>query len=81
VTVSPSIEDRILDQVAAGAKRKPRIEATDADCEALADIIWFIKGRLSVYRDRDASAELDGSHVEALRRFRLSFQAMKEAGQ
>lgn len=54
------------------------IEATDADSELLADIIWFIKGRQSAMRDKDERCELDSSHVEALRKFRALFQDMRQ---
>lgn len=54
------------------------IEATDADSELLADIIWFIKGRQSAMRDKDERCELDSSHVEALRKFRALFHDMRQ---
>jgi len=56
----------------------PQIEADSTDSEALADIIWFIKGRLTACQDRGTSAELGERHIEALRRFRVSLQAMSE---
>lgn len=56
----------------------PAIEATEADSEALADIIWFIKGRMSVLEDQGRYCELDGNHLEALRRFRVSLPRMQE---
>lgn len=56
----------------------PTIEANYSDREFLADIIWFIKGRLSACQDRGTTCELDHAHIEALRRFRLSYNTMNE---
>ena len=54
----------------------PPIEATESDSDALADIIWFINGRMSALADQGRSFELDGRHVDALRRFRVSLPNM-----
>ncbi len=43
----------------------PGFEANETDRDALADIIWFIKGRMSA-----GCGELGTNHIEALRRFR-----------
>lgn len=56
----------------------PKVEATQDDSEALADIIWFIKGRMSALDDQGRICELDVRHLEALRRFRASLHAMDE---
>jgi len=56
----------------------PTLEANYSDREFLADIIWFIKGRMSACQDRNATCELDHAHIEALRRFRLSYDTMNE---
>lgn len=48
-------------------------ELTQMDCDALADIIWFIKGRMSACQDRGVSCELESRHIESLRLFRLDF--------
>lgn len=53
-------------------------EATEADSEALADIIWFIKCRLSACADQGRSCELDSRHLEALRRFRCDMPKRDE---
>jgi hypothetical protein len=56
----------------------PVIEATEDDSEALADVIWFIKGRMSALDDLGRRCELDNRHLEALRRFRVSLPHMQE---
>lgn len=47
------------------------------ECEALADIIWFIKGRASANHDKGNWPELGHEHVEALRKFRNWFMDTK----
>lgn len=56
----------------------PGFEANESDRDALADIIWFIKGRMSAYKDRDDRCELGQDHIEAMRRFRCDHPKIAE---
>jgi hypothetical protein len=51
---------------------KSRKELTQHDSDNLADIIWYIKGRLSV-QDYEDSDNLCSDHIESLRKFRNAF--------
>lgn len=56
----------------------PVFEANEIDRDALADIIWFIKGRMSAYKDRDERCEMGQDHIESLRRFRCDHPKISE---
>jgi len=51
---------------------KMKEELTQQDSDNLADIIWYIKGRLSV-QDYEDRSDLCSDHVESLRKFRNAF--------
>jgi hypothetical protein len=56
----------------------PQIGVSSTDSDLLADIIWFIKGRMSALADQGRNCELGADHIDALRRFRLALPVMGE---
>jgi len=45
-------------------------EATQEHSDALADILWFIKGRMSALSDAGRICELGVAHISAIEAFR-----------
>jgi len=45
-------------------------EATQEHSDALADILWFIKGRMSACSDQGRICELGATHISASEAFR-----------
>lgn len=47
-------------------------DLTQQDSDNLADVIWYIKGRISV-QDYESQSDLCSDHIESLRKFRCAY--------
>lgn len=52
------------------------INVTQSDSDLLADVLWFLKGRQSACNDRNETDHIGFHHLEAIRKFRESFDSI-----